>query len=174
MRAARLDRPSSRAACLGRSRFGHRRSERGVTLAELVLVCLLLVILAGLAVPLATYTVKRSKEIELRSALRELRTAVDEYKRFSDAGLIPVDLGTDGYPEDLEVLVEGVEMVGQIDKRARFLRRIPLDPMTGEAEWGLRSYQDEPDTDSWGGENVFDVYSLSGGVGLNGVPYGEW
>ena len=100
--------------------------------------------------------------------------AIDEHKRYSDAGLIPVELGTDGYPRELEVLVEGVDVVGQVAKTARFLRRIPLDPMTGEAEWGMRSYQDEWDSSSWGGENVFDVYSLSEGVGLNGVPYSLW
>jgi general secretion pathway protein G len=88
--------------------------------------------------------------------------------------LIPIELGTDGYPAELEVLVEGVEVIGQIDKSVRFLRRIPVDPMTGEAEWGLRSFQDDFDSDSWGGENVFDVYSLSDGVGLDGVPYQEW
>jgi general secretion pathway protein G len=118
--------------------------------------------------------VKRAKEAELRSSLRQMRNAVDEYKRYSDAGLIPVDLGTDGYPPDLETLVEGVDLVGQIDTRARFLRRIPVDPMTGEPEWGLRSYQDDWDTTSWGGENVYDVFTLSEGVGLDGVPYNQW
>ena len=85
-----------------------------------------------------------------------------------------LDLGTDGYPKELEVLVEGVDLVGQVDKRVKFLRRVPLDPMTGDDEWGLRSFQDEPDSSSWGGENIFDVYSLSAGVGLNGVPYAQW
>jgi len=85
-----------------------------------------------------------------------------------------VELGTDGYPKELEVLVEGVDLVGQIDRKAKFLRRIPLDPMTGKDEWGMRSYQDEWDATSWGGENVYDVYSLSAGVGLNGVPYSQW
>lgn len=148
--------------------------ERGYTLAELVLVATLLLILAGVTLPIAKNTVKRSKEIELRDALRSLRYAIDEYKRYSDAGLIPVELGTDGYPRDLEVLVEGVDLVGQVDRRVKFLRRIPVDPMTGEAEWGLRSYQDDPDSTSWGGENVYDVYSLSEGVGTNGVPYSQW
>lgn len=147
---------------------------RGYTLAELVMVIAILGVLAGVALPTARFTVKRSKEATLRSHLRNMRNAIDEYKRFSDSGLIPIELGTEGYPQELEVLVEGVELVGQIDKEMRFLRRIPLDPMTGEAEWGLRSFQDEWDADSWGGENVFDVYSLSEGVGLNGVPYAEW
>jgi general secretion pathway protein G len=147
---------------------------RGLTLAELVMVCAVLAVLAGVALPVAKYSVKRSKEMELRQHLRIMRNAIDEYKRFSDAGLIPIDLGTDGYPEDLEVLVEGVELVGQVAKRARFLRRIPVDPMTGEEEWGKRSFQDDWDSTSWGGENVFDVYSLSEGVGLDGIPYSEW
>lgn len=150
------------------------RHNRGYSLAELVMVCAVLTILAGVALPVAKFSVKRAKEAELRSALRQMRNAVDEYKRYSDAGLIPVDLGTDGYPPDLETLVEGVDLVGQIDTRARFLRRIPVDPMTGEAEWGLRSYQDDWDTTSWGGENVYDVFTLSEGVGLDGVPYNQW
>ncbi|HSM14291.1 MAG TPA: type II secretion system protein [Thermoanaerobaculia bacterium] len=147
---------------------------RGYTLVELVAVCAVLVILAAVALPTTRYTRLRLQEMELRSALREMRSAIDEHKRYSDAGLIPVEFGSDGYPGELEVLVEGIEVIGQIDKKIRFLRRIPVDPMTGEAEWGLRSYEDEPDSTSWGGENVFDVYSLSGGVGLNGVPYSEW
>jgi general secretion pathway protein G len=143
-------------------------------MVELVLVTTLLVTLAAVALPASKYTVRRAKEIELRLALRTMRNAIDEFKRYSDAGLIPVDLGTDGYPSEIEVLVEGVDVVGQIDKRVRFLRRIPRDPMTGEYEWGLRSFQDDFDSTSWGGENVFDVYSLSEGVGLNKVPYKEW
>lgn len=154
--------------------LARRRSEQGFTLAELVMVASILVILAAVTLPVAKFTSRRTKEMELRAALREMRSAVDEYKRYSDMGLIPVDLGTDGYPAELEVLVEGVEVVGQVDKKLKLLRRIPVDPMTGEREWGLRSYQDEPDATSWGGENVYDVYSLSGAVGLNGVPYREW
>ena len=146
----------------------------GYTLAELVMVVAILGILAGVALPTAKFTVKRNKEATLRSHLRHMRNAIDEYKRFSDSGLIAPELGTEGYPTELEVLVEGVELVGQIDKTMRFMRRIPVDPMTGEAEWGMRSFQDDWDADSWGGENVYDVYSLSEGVGLNGVPYAEW
>lgn len=154
--------------------FARRRRERGFTLAELVMVASILVILAGVTLPVAKFTARRTKEMELRAGLREMRAAIDDYKRYSDMGLIPVDLGTDGYPAELEILVEGVEVVGQVDKKLKLLRRIPVDPMTGEREWGLRSYQDEPDSTSWGGENVYDVYSLSGAVGLNGVPYREW
>jgi general secretion pathway protein G len=138
------------------------------------MVAALMVTLASVTLPVVKFTARRTKEMELRAALRQMRAAIDEHKRFSDLGLIPVDLGSDGYPTELEVLVEGVEIVGQVDKKHKFLRRIPVDPMTGEAEWGLRSYQDEPDSTSWGGENVYDVYSLSGGVGLNGIPYSQW
>ena len=150
------------------------RRARGYTLVELVVVSATLAVLAGITMPVVKFTVKRSKEMELRAGLREMRAAIDEFKRYSDAGLIPIELGTDGYPKDLEVLVEGVDIVGQVDKRVRFLRRLPVDPMTGEDEWGLRSYQDDWDATSWGGENVYDVYSLSQGVGLNGVPYAKW
>jgi general secretion pathway protein G len=151
-----------------------RRGERGFTLTELVVVCAVMGILAGVTLPSVKYTRLRIKEADLHAALREMRSAIDEYKRYADAGLIPVDLGTDGYPKELEVLVEGVDVIGQVDKRVRFLRRIPIDPMTGEAEWGLRSYQDEPDSDSWGGENVFDVYSLGSGRALDGSLYSQW
>lgn len=150
------------------------RSARGYSLTELVVVCAVLVILAGVAFPTARYTRLRLKEMELSSALRQMRAAIDEHKRYADSGLIPIEFGTDGYPDELETLVEGVDVIGQIDKKIRFLRRIPIDPMTGDDEWGLRSYGDEPDSTSWGGDNVFDVYSLSAGVGLNGVPYSEW
>ncbi|MCH9648513.1 MAG: type II secretion system GspH family protein [Deltaproteobacteria bacterium] len=152
-----------------------RQAQRGFTLVELIIVAILMLILAGVTLPVAKYAIKRHKEADLRLALREMRNAVDEYKRYSDAGLIPVDLGTDGYPKELEILVEGVDLVGQIDKRARFLRRIPIDPMVGtDEDWLLLSYQDEPDSGSWGGENVFDIRSSSAGTGLNGIPYAEW
>ena len=154
--------------------FRKRSGQGGYSLAELVMVCAIMIILAGVALPVAKFARKRAKESELRQHLREMRYAIDEYKRYSDAGLIPIDLGTDGYPEELELLIEGVDIVGQVDMQARFLRRIPIDPMTGEAEWGMRSYQDDWDSDSWGGENVYDVYSLSVGVGLNKIPYREW
>jgi len=138
------------------------------------MVASVLAILAGVALPVAKYSVKRSKEAELRLHLRTMRNAIDEYKRFTDAGLLPPELGADGYPLELEALVEPVDLVGQIDKQIRFLRRLPVDPMTGEAEWGTRSWQDEWDSSSQSGENVFDVYSLSEGTGLNGVPYAQW
>lgn len=165
----RLSPPSPR-------RFRGRRggSRAGYSLVEAVVVAAVLAILAAAAMPVVKFTLVRGKEADLRHHLRTMRDAVDEYKRYSDAGLIPVELGTQGYPSDLEVLVEGVEVVGQVDMQKKFLRRIPVDPMTGEAEWGMRSYQDEPDSTSWSGDNVFDVYSLSEGVGLNGLPYSQW
>jgi general secretion pathway protein G len=157
-----------------RNPLHQRRSQAGFTLAELVTVAAIMGILALVTLPVAKFTVKRSREADLRLALRQMRSAIDEYKRYSDAGLLTVDLGTEGYPKKLELLVEGVEVVGQVDKKLKFLRRIPIDPMTGKDEWGLRSFQDEFDSDSWGGENVYDVYSLSEAVGLNGVPYRKW
>jgi general secretion pathway protein G len=152
----------------------HRRSQAGFTLAELVTVAAVMAVLALVTLPVAKFTAKRSREADLRQSLREMRSAIDEYKRYSDAGLIPVDLGTQGYPKKLEVLVEGVDLVGQVDKKLKLLRRIPVDPMTGKDEWGLRSYQDESGATSWGGEDVYDVYSLSGGIGLNGIAYRKW
>jgi general secretion pathway protein G len=150
------------------------RGARGYTLVELVLVCAVLGILTAIAFPTVRYAHQRGKEIELRAALRQLRGAIDEHKRWSDAGLIEIELGTDGYPAELEELTEEIEVVGQVDKTIRFLRRIPVDPMTGEAEWGLRSYQDDPDESSWGGENVFDVHSLSTRKALDGSEYSTW
>ncbi|MFZ5788975.1 MAG: type II secretion system protein [Acidobacteriota bacterium] len=146
---------------------------RGFTLSELVMVCALLGILAAVVYPTTRFVVKRERETELRLALRLMRNAIDEHKRLADQGMIKVDLGTEGYPEELEVLVEGVSIVGQPVKR-KFLRRIPVDPMTGKTEWGLRSYQDEADSGSWGGQNVYDVYSLSGATALDGTKYGDW
>jgi general secretion pathway protein G len=151
-----------------------RRREAGFTLAELVMVAAVLTILATATLPVAKFTAKRSKEADLKLDLREMRMAIDEYKRYSDAGLIPVDLDSQGYPKKLEVLVEGVQLVGQVDKKLKLLRRIPIDPMTGKAEWGLRSYQDNWDSTSWGGQDVYDVYSLSKGTGLDGIPYRKW
>lgn len=149
------------------------RSARGFTAAELVMVCALLSILAAIAIPTGRFMVKREREAELRLALRLMRNAIDEHKRLADQGMIQVGLGTEGYPGTLESLVEGIEIVGQLNKR-KFLRRIPIDPMTGKAEWGLRSYQDEPDSFTWGGQNVYDVYSLSEATALDGTKYKDW
>ena len=149
-----------------------RKGQRGFTLAELVMVVALIALLSGMALPVAKFTVKRRKEVDLRLALRQIRTAIDEYKRLSDQGMIPVKIGGEGYPEDLEELVEGVEIVGQETKR-RFLRRIPVDPMTRD-DWVLRSYQDDPDATSWGGENIYDVRTSSEGVAIDGTKYADW
>ena len=149
-----------------------RKGQRGFTLAELVMVVALIALLSGMALPVAKFTVKRRKEVDLRLALRQIRTAIDEYKRLSDQGMIPVKIGGEGYPEDLDELVEGVEIVGQETKR-RFLRRIPADPMTRD-DWVLRSYQDDPDATSWGGENIYDVRTSSEGVAIDGTKYADW
>jgi len=145
---------------------------RGFTLAELVMVVALIAVLSAMALPVAKFTVKRQKEAELRLALRQMRTAIDEYKRMSDQGLIPITLGGEGYPDELENLVEGVEVVGQ-ETKIRFLRRIPIDPMTHD-DWLLRSYQDDVDATSWGGENVYDVRTSSEGTALDGTKYADW
>jgi general secretion pathway protein G len=134
-------------------------------------------ILAGAVLPLARVTVKRQRESELRRSLRELRRAIDEYKLRVDQGQIggaDVKLGSEGYPPDLETLVEGVSQVGRLDRKLKFLRRIPVDPMTHTVEWGLRCYQDEPDSSSWCGDNVYDVYTKSGGTALDGTKYKDW
>ncbi len=145
-----------------------------MTLLELVIACSILLVLASAALPMARVTVKRQKEAELRQALREIRTAIDRYKDAADRNLIRVEVGTEGYPPDLETLVRGVQLGASGDRRVRFLRRIPIDPMTGRADWGLRAVQDDPDSTSWGGKNVFDVYSRSIGTALDGTRYSDW
>jgi len=149
------------------------RRSRGFTLAELAMVCALLAILAAVALPTGRFMVRREQEAELRLALRQMRNAIDEHKRLADQGMIQVELGTEGYPAELEVLVEGVTIVGQTTKR-RFLRRIPVDPMTGKSEWGMRSYQDDTDATSWGGQNVYDVFTKHEGTALDGTKYRDW
>jgi general secretion pathway protein G len=154
-----------------------REGERGFSYFELLATIIILMILATAILPTAKVLRKRQKEIELRRELRILRTAIDGYKRAVSAGQIggtDVKVGSEGYPPDLDVLVKGVSQVGKIDVKLKFLRRLPFDPMTGKAEWGKRCYQDDPDDTSWCGENVWDVYSLSGGVGLDGTKYKEW
>ena len=143
-------------------------------MVEMAVVAIMIAILAGMAVPVARYSLRRQKELELRHDLRTMREALDKYKQMSDSGLIPIEIGGEGYPPDLDKLVEGVNLVGQTQKKQRFLRRIPVDPMTGKAEWGKRSYQDENDSLSWGGQNVYDVYSLSEAKALDGTMYKDW
>jgi general secretion pathway protein G len=147
---------------------------RGFTLIELIVTVLVISILVGVAIPLARNSIKREKEVELRTALREIRTAIDKYKDLADRGFITNKVGTENYPETLQVLVEGVQLVGQVDKKAKFLRRVPRDPMTNSTEWGQRSYQDDLKATSWGGQNVFDVYTKSEGTALDGTKYKEW
>ena len=150
------------------------RVQNGFSLIELIVTVTLIAIIAGLAVPLARNSIRRQQEVELRRSLREMRVAIDRFKEASDLGLIEVTLGTEGYPEDLEILVEGVDQIGAVYRRLRFLRRILVDPMTNSTEWGLRSYQDDPKSNSWGGENVFDVYTRSNALALDGTVYSEW
>ena len=147
--------------------------ERGVSLIELVVVIAILLTLTAVALPLAKVTAQREREIELRRALRQMRTAIDTYKKMADQGLIELQLGSEGYPPDLETLVEGIYPVGQVNK-VRFLRRVPIDPMTRSKEWGLRAYQDDPDARSWGGQNVYDVFTRSGGTALDSTKYRDW
>jgi general secretion pathway protein G len=154
-----------------------KRRESGFTYLEMIAAATIMMILASVIMPLARVARTRQREIELRRELRTLRNAIDRYKAGVDSGQIggtDVKVGSEGYPPDLDTLVKGVPQVGKLDTKLKFLRRIPKDPMTGQAEWGQRCYQDEPDADSWCGQNVFDVHSKSTGKGLDGTPYREW
>ena len=146
--------------------------QRGVTLLEMIVVITILLILMGAAVPILKVSVRRQREVELRRDLWEMRSAIDRYKDAADKNAFQIKLGSEGYPPDMDTLVNGVEIAG--GKKLRFLRRVPVDPMTGNNDWGLRSMQDDPQSDSWGGQNVFDVYTKSTGVGLNGTKYKDW
>jgi general secretion pathway protein G len=145
--------------------------ERGLTLIELIVTVAILSILASAAVPIAIYQVKRQNERELRYDLWMMRDAIDKYKDAADRNAFQVKIDTMGYPPDLETLVKGVDV---LTKKVKFLRRIPVDPMTGKPEWGYRSMQDDPDSDSYGGQSVFDVYSKSQGTALDGTKYSTW
>src|SRR5512146_1625787 len=152
-----------------RTRF--RRATRGFTLIEMIVAVSILAILTGMAIPLVRIRIQREREVELRRDLWEMRDAIDRYKDAADRGAFQVKAGTDGYPPDLDTLVNGVDVGG---KKVRFLRRVPVDPMTGKNEWGMRSTQDDPDSDSWGGQNVFDVFSKSQSTALDGTRYDQW
>jgi len=147
-------------------------SERVFTLLELIIAATILSILTMMALPLARITVQREREKELRHALWEMRDAIDRYKDAADRQAFQTKVDSFGYPPDLDELVKGVTIQG--DKKVRFLRSIPMDPMTKSKEWGMRSMQDDPDSDSWGGQAVFDVYSKSDGVALDGTKYKDW
>jgi general secretion pathway protein G len=159
-------------------RLSRAKETSGYTFVELLVVVTILIVLASAVMPLVRVTVQRQREAELRRVLRELRTAIDGYKDAVDQGAISnldVRAGSEGYPPDLETLVEGVEAANDATgRKLKFLRRVPIDPMTGNNEWGMRSYQDEPDSRTWGGGNVYDVYSKSDGTGLDGSKYSDW
>ena len=152
--------------------------QRGFSFVELLVVTTIVLILASAIQPLAKVTVQRTREAELRRVLREMRTAIDKFKDAADAGLIPtteLTANSEGYPPDLEPLVDGVSVANDATgRKLKFLRRIPVDPLTGENEWGMRAYQDKPYSTTWGGQNIFDVYSKSPGTGLDGTKYREW
>jgi general secretion pathway protein G len=148
-----------------------RRRTRGFTLIELIVATTILLILTGMAVPITKWAVKRERERDLRYDLWMMRDAIDRYKDAADRGAFQTKVGTENWPPDLETLVNGVDVQG---KKLRFLRKIPVDPMTGKPEWGLRSMQDDADSESWGGQNVFDVYTKADGTGLDGTKYKDW
>jgi general secretion pathway protein G len=150
----------------------------GYTFVELVVVSAMLLILASAILPLAKVTIQRQREVELHRVLREMRTAIDHYKDAADQGLIgafDIKAGSEGYPPTLDILVEGVKVANDASgRKLKFLRRIPVDPMTKSTDWGLRSYQDDADSTSWGGQSIFDVYTKSGGTALDGTKYKDW
>jgi len=148
-----------------------RMRTRGFTLIEMIAAITILMILTGMAIPLARVTIKRERERELRHDLWEVRDAIDRYKDAAERGAFQIKVGSEGYPPDLDTMVTGVDVNG---KKLKFLRHIPIDPMTGNTEWGMRSMQDDPTSDSWDGNNVFDVYSKSTGTALDGTKYKDW
>jgi general secretion pathway protein G len=148
---------------------------RGFTIVELLVTLMVLLVLASVAVPSARFALKRQKELELRRALRDIRSAIDQYKKYCDANLIQKEgVDSECYPTDLDVLVDGVDKVGTVALKVKFLRRIPLDPFTKSKDWGKRSLQDDPDSHSWGQENVYDVYTTYDGTALDGTKYQDW
>jgi general secretion pathway protein G len=151
------------------------KNQGGLTLVELIVAFSIMLLLTTMSVPLARAKVRRERERELRSALVDIRKAIDKYNDYATAGMIPPGkIDGDKYPESLQQLVEGVKLNGQVDKKIRFLRRIPLDPFTKSADWGMRSTQDDPTSMSWGGQNVFDVYSKTTEKAPDGTNYSDW
>ena len=149
-------------------------AESGLTLLELIITCAILLVLSTAALPLAKYTVIRQKEAQLRHDLLMVREAIDRYKDASDHNQIKVEIGSEGYPPDLETLTKEIQLGSGGDKKIRFLRAIPVDPMTGRPDWGLRAVGDDPDSQAWGGKNVFDLYSKSTGTAMDGTKYADW
>ena len=146
----------------------------GMTLLELIVSCAILMLLSSMALPLFRYAVVREKEGELRYDLRTMKDAIDRYKELADQHKFRTEVGSDNYPPDLDTLVRGVQLGAGNDKKLRFMRKVPIDPMTGKADWGLRASGDDPDSTSWGGKNVFDVYSRATGTALDGTKYSDW
>ncbi len=152
-----------------------KRGERGLTLIELIVAFTILALLCSMAVPLARYRVRRDRERQLRWGLHDMRQAIDKYKDLCDQGKLGAPkLGTECYPETLDILVEGVKEAGKVDAKIRFLRRLPKDPMTNSFDWGKRSMQDDPKSNSWGGQDIFDVYTKSTAKASDGTQYTDW
>ncbi len=149
-------------------------SDKAFMLVELIAAITILLVLTTMALPLARNEIVRDRETQLHQNLRMMREAIDRYKAYSDQGMIPIKVDSMGYPPDLQTLVDGVAVKGSAKGKLKFLRKIPVDPMSGTADWGLRAMQDDPDSKSWGGQNVFDVYSKSQGTALDGTQYGNW
>jgi general secretion pathway protein G len=160
-------------ACVRRRRVT-RAIAAGMTLLELIIACSILLVLATVAIPLTRITVIRQREQTLRYDLRQMRDAIDRYRDAADKGEFQVQAGTENYPPDLDTLVSGVQLTGTQNVRLRFLREIPMDPLTQTKDWGLRSVQDDADSTSWGGQDVFDVYSKATGTALDGTKYSDW
>ena len=155
-------------------RNASRGSQKGMTLLELVIACGILIVLSTTAMPVTRFVMVRKQEMELRYDLRQMRDAIDRYKDLADKNQFQIKAGTEGYPPEMDTLVKGVQLAGSPDRKMRFLRKIPVDPMTGKDEWGLRSVQDDADSNSWGGQDIFDVYSTSTGTALDGTKYSDW
>jgi general secretion pathway protein G len=159
-----------------RTRFRWRKASRqaGMTLLELIIACSILLVLSAAALPIAKYSIVYKREELLHYELRQMRDAIDRYKDLADTNKIRVEVGSEGYPPDLDTLVKGVRLGAGDDKKIRFLRRVPVDPMTGHADWGMRCISDDPDSSSWCGKNIFDVYSKSTGTATDGTKYSDW